>query len=137
VANWSAQRIRNNSEFAKYFNYDNATNRDQLYFTGEMIYPFMFDCYKYLQPFKEVAELLAQYNWSPLYNIETLKQNKVPCAAIAYYHDMYVDFVLGERTAAIVGNLKLWITSEYDHHGIREDGERILNRLILMARESI
>ena len=31
-------------------------------------------------------------------------------------------------------NLHGWVTSEYDHNGVRVDGERILGRLIDLVR---
>lgn len=43
-----------------------------------MIFPWMFDEIHALKPFKEAANLLAEKkDWTPLYNIETLKNNKV------------------------------------------------------------
>jgi hypothetical protein len=30
--------------------------------------------------------------------------------------------------------MRAWVTSEYDHNGLRADGERILSRLIDLAR---
>lgn len=43
-----------------------------------MIFPWFFDEIHALRPFKEAAELLAEKkDWPPLYDIETLKNNKV------------------------------------------------------------
>jgi hypothetical protein len=33
-----------------------------------------------------------------------------------------------------VGNLRRWLTDEYEHDGIRADGARILDRLISLVR---
>jgi len=33
-----------------------------------------------------------------------------------------------------VPNIKLWVTSEYEHNGLRADGEAILDRLLRMVR---
>jgi len=30
--------------------------------------------------------------------------------------------------------VKLWVTSEYEHNGLRADGERVVDRLLKMAR---
>jgi hypothetical protein len=57
----------------------------------------------------------------------------VPVVAAAYYEDMYVDFRLSEQTAATVKGLRMWVTSEYLHSGIREDGPRILNHMLAMV----
>ena len=42
-----------------------------------------------------------------------------------------------ERTAAMMPNFHPWVTSEYDHNGLRVDGERILGRLIDLVRGRI
>ena len=47
---------------------------------------------------------------------------------------MYVERAFSEETAALIGGLRPWITNEYDHDGLRVDGERILGRLIDLAR---
>ncbi|MGL4838546.1 MAG: alpha/beta hydrolase, partial [Shewanella sp.] len=38
------------------------------------------------------------------------------------------------ETAQQIGQLKYWLTSEYEHNGIRIDGERILDKLIQLNR---
>ena len=55
-------------------------------------------------------------------------------AEVVYYNDMYVHREFSEETAAMVPNIKLWVTSEYEHNGLRADGEAILDRLLRMAR---
>ena len=51
--------------------------------------------------------------WPALYDVESLKECKVPCAAVVYYNDMYVDHVYQEETAALFQDFKIWITNEY------------------------
>ena len=108
--------------------------RDQpVFFTGEMVYPWMFDEYKYLRPLKEAAEILATYDgWPQLYDKSVLQSNTVPCAAVIYYNDMYVERTLSEETAQNIRGIKLWVTSEYEHNGLRADGEKVLGRLLGM-----
>jgi hypothetical protein len=60
---------------------------------------------------------------------------QVPVAACAYYEDMYVDFGLSQTTASSIQGLRLWVTSEYQHSGIREDGPRVLEKLLALASE--
>lgn len=36
-----------------------------------------------------------------------------------------------------VRGLRQWVTNEYKHSGIRDDGARILDRLLSMARDMI
>ena len=129
ASNWSAARVL--SEFPE-FNHDSD---DRVLFTGEMVYPWMMDAYPQLQPLKAAAEILAKKSdWPMLYDVECLRQNRVPVAAAVYYDDMYVHREFSEETARIVPNLKLWVTSEHEHNGLRADGEGVLDRLLKMAR---
>ncbi len=134
ASRWSAQRVRH--EFP---NFDvHLNNQEPTLFTGEMIYPFMFDQYEYLKPLKEAAEILAEYeHWAPLYDVDRLRKNTVPVAAALYYEDMYVETAFSQETADAIGNCKLWVTNEYEHNGIRADGERVLDRLFMMIRGEI
>lgn len=58
----------------------------------------------------------------------------MPVAAAIYSEDMYVEMNYSLETAKQVGNLQYWLTSEYEHNGIRMDGERILDKLIALNR---
>lgn len=112
-------------------------NGAPVYFTGEMIFPWMFDEMAQLKPFKEVANLISTYSdWPALYNDQQLQVNQVPVAAAAYYEDMYVDFELSMATAKKVAGMRLYITNEYMHSGIRENGPAIFDKLLNMARNS-
>ena len=106
-----------------------------LRFTGEMIYPWMFEQFPGLRPFAEAGErLAAKDDWPRLYDPSQLAANEVPVAALAYLDDIYVDYDYSRETAAAVANLRLWSTDEYQHNGLRSDGERILDRLLAMTR---
>ncbi len=48
--------------------------------------------------------------------------------------DMYVDFSSAQETAAQVGAIQSWITNEYRHSGVRDDGEKIVETLLGMTR---
>jgi pimeloyl-ACP methyl ester carboxylesterase len=129
---WAADRVL--AEFPE-FAHDRA---DRVLFTGEMVYSWMFDTYPQLKPLKAAAELLAQTAaWPMLYDVAKLKQNRVPVAAAVYHDDMYVHREFSEETAQIVPNMKLWHTNEYEHNGLRADGEKVLGRLISMVRGEI
>jgi pimeloyl-ACP methyl ester carboxylesterase len=132
ASNWSAERVR-----AGFPEFEIAAGRP-VYFTGEMVYPWMFDDYEYLRPLKEAADILAANDtWPRLYDVHTLQANTVPCAAAVYYDDMYVERNYSEETARQIRGLKTWVTSEYDHNGLRADGERLLGRLLGMVRGEI
>ncbi len=129
ASNWSAERLRR-----EYPLFEPDPER-QILFTGEMIYPWMFDEYPQLQPLKEAAELLAAYaDWPQLYDLAQLRNNRVPCAAAVYYNDMYVERTYSEETAREIRGIKLWVTNQYEHNALRADGEVLLDRLLRMVR---
>jgi pimeloyl-ACP methyl ester carboxylesterase len=131
ASRWSAERIR--AEFPD----TNWTPGSAPSFTGEMIYPWMFDEYPQLRPLREAAEILANTeDWPRLYDVERLRRNTVPTVAAIYAEDMYVPRGHAEQTAAVIGSLKSWLTNEYEHSGLR-DGERVFGRLLAMQKEMI
>jgi pimeloyl-ACP methyl ester carboxylesterase len=103
-------------------------------FTGEHVYSWMFEDYGALAPLREAAELVAAHEWPRLYDDERLRGNEVPGAAAVYTEDPYVERAYSEETLAATPRLRAWVTSEYDHNGLRADGERILGRLLDLAR---
>jgi pimeloyl-ACP methyl ester carboxylesterase len=127
-AHWSAERIR--AEYPEF-----AVDLGQpFYFTGEMIYPWLFEEDCGLRPLREAAELLARHDdWPRLYDAERLRANRVPCAAVIYADDMYVERAFSEETARMIG-CRYWLTNEYQHNGLRADGAAVLGRLIELAR---
>lgn len=48
-----------------------------------------------------------------------------------------MDFELAQDTARQIQGIRQWVTNEYPHSGIRDDGGRILERLLGMVRGSI
>ncbi len=103
-------------------------------FTGEHIYSWMFDDYGALAPLKQAADLVAEHQWPKLYDQAVLGANEVPVAAAIYVNDMYVKREFSEETARAIKGARTWITDEYEHNGLRADGERVLGRLIDLAR---
>jgi pimeloyl-ACP methyl ester carboxylesterase len=130
---WAAQRVR--AEFPA-FDPAGALDGDApLLFTGEMVYPWMFEADPALAPLREAAELLARRDgWPPLYDPARLAANEVPVAAAVYHDDLYVPAPLSLRTAAAVKGLRAWVTNEWEHDGLRVSGGQVLGRLIAMNR---
>ena len=127
ASNWSAERV-----WAEYPEFELSPDRPVL-FTGEMVYRWMFEEYRHLRPLKEAAEILAVYDgWPRLYDAAVLQANTVPCVAAVYYDDMYVERTLSEETARNIQGIKLWVTNEYEHNGLRSYGEDVLGRLLDM-----
>jgi hypothetical protein len=105
--------------------------------TGEHVYPWMFEDYGALAPLRDAAELLAEREWPHLYEPSVLRANQVPITAAVYAEDMYVPREFSEETAGQIGAIKVWLTNEYEHNGLRVDGERIFGRLLDLARGRI
>jgi pimeloyl-ACP methyl ester carboxylesterase len=119
---WSAERVMP-AEFD-----------DPLLLTGEHIFSWMFEDYGALRPLREAAELLARREWPRLYDPAVLNGNEVPVAAAVYAEDMYVERAFSEQTAAQIRGARPWLTNEYEHNGLRVDGQRVLSRLLDLAR---
>lgn len=108
--------------------------RDSEMFTAEHVYPWMFEDYGALRSHREAADLLAEHPWPRLYDAEQLRHNDVPVAATIYTDDLYVERAFADETAAAIRGLRPWITNEFEHNGLRADGERVLGRLIDLVR---
>ena len=126
VTNWAAQRTL-----------PDDYQTDPALLTGEHICPWMFDEIAGLAPFRDAAHLLAAHPWAPIYDLDVLNANRVPCAAAIYADDMYVPRDYSEATAKQIHGLKPWITNEFEHDGVRAGGGRVLDRLIKLARNQI
>lgn len=125
ASGWAAERIR--GEYPEY----NWSPGRPVYFTGEMIYPWMFDEDGSLRPLKQAAEILAAFqNWPRLYDVNRLRSNNVPSAAVIYYDDMYVERQFSEETAQLVQGMRVWVTNELMHNGLRAEGELVMGRLL-------
>ena len=94
------------------------------------MFPWMFEEYKQLRSLATTAEILAQKSdWPQLYDLEILQANEVPCAAVIYDEDMYVERELSIETADRINGLRKWTTNEYDHNGLGVDGAKIFEYL--------
>ncbi|KAK0583381.1 hypothetical protein LWI29_036336 [Acer saccharum] len=129
---WSAQRTRDECE-DKFDAIRAAKEGRPVFFMGEMIFPWMFDEIHPLRLFKDAAHLLAEKkDWPPLYNVDALNNNKVPVAAAVYYEDLYVNFKVAMETASQIAGIRLWITNEYMHSGLRDGGGQVFDHLMGM-----
>ena len=120
---WSAYRILD--EYPEF-----NTENDELFFTGEMLYPWMLDSYKALKPLKGAANILAKKNdWPMLYSEKNLKDNQVSVAAAVYTNDMYVDREYSMELAGIIPNMSIWETETLEHNALRSNGKLVLDSL--------
>ncbi|KAG5190596.1 proline iminopeptidase [Tribonema minus] len=139
---WSAQRVLEaDAAVAAAFDWRGAVNGGSApaYFTGEMVYRWMLDGdYAQLEGLKGAAELLAERTeWTVLYDKDALSKCQVPCAAAVYYDDMYVEREFSEELAQLMPDCKIWVTNEYQHSGLRDDGAIIFEKLLGMTRNEV
>ena len=121
---WAAERVR-----------PAAYDEDETLLFGEHIAPAHFADLAELRPYAALADALAEHPWPRLYDEETLRAADVPVAACVYFDDAFVDRELSLRTASLLPRCHTWITNEHEHNGLRTSGERVLDRLIRIARE--
>ena len=109
---WAAQRVRDcRSEF-------DAVARP-LNFTGEAMFPWMFEQEGALLPFRPAMDLLMEdTRFGVIYDEDQLARNEVPLQAAVYFDDMYVDSGLQLDTLSRVGNSHYWTTNEFEHDGL-------------------
>ena len=90
-----------------------------LMFTGEAMFPWMFEQMPELKPFKPAMDLLMEdTSWDKIYDPQRLACNEVPLQAAVYFDDMYVDSGLQLDTLSRVGNSHAWVTNEFEHDGL-------------------
>lgn len=91
-----------------------------LMFTGEAMFPWMFEEMPELKPFKPAMDLLMEdTSWDKVYDQARLAANNVPLQAAVYFDDMYVDSGMQLDTLSRVGNSHAWVTNEFEHDGVR------------------
>lgn len=130
---WAAERML--ADFPEFSADAAVEGSGPVLFTGECIYPWMFADDPVLRPLADAAELLAGHeDWPDLYDPARLAANEVPAAAAIYYDDMYVPQQFSVATAAAIRGLRRWVTSEYEHDGLRVSGGTVLDALIGRVR---
>ncbi|KAF1973519.1 alpha/beta-hydrolase [Bimuria novae-zelandiae CBS 107.79] len=133
---WSAHRLLNRFPFFDH-NTRMVSPAAPVFFTGEMIYPFMFDVYPELKKLKAVGELLAQTTWGKLYDVEQLQRNEVPVYAAAYFDDMYVDFDLSMETARTIRGCKTYVTNAMYHNAVSAKADEVLKAVFELRDDVI
>jgi pimeloyl-ACP methyl ester carboxylesterase len=141
---WAADRVMR-TEFPQFLQ-ESRTN--PFLFTGEMVFPWLLrDCVS-LKPLAAAGELLAARSWPDLYtppaaesvpatHVDEWGMDTVRGAAIVYEDDMFVERTFSEQTAreqlGLGPDFPMWITNEFDHGGLRSNGEAIVEKLFAMA----
>ena len=118
---WSAERTM-----------PDRVQQDAALFAGEHIHRSVFAEDSELRGWAEVAELIADHEWNQLYVPERLAEADVPVAAAVYHGDAYVPYEFSIETAALLPDCRTWVTSEYEHNGLRMSTEVIDHLLGLL-----
>ncbi|CAJ2501814.1 Uu.00g046670.m01.CDS01 [Anthostomella pinea] len=141
AGNWAAERVGKSLDEFQWLRKDwsgPASLGDKpLCFSGEMIYPFLFETCAELIKLKETAQILAEYDaWEPLYDIEQLGKNEVPVYA-ASYNDMYVDIDNARVTATRIKGIKVFETNVLFHNALRARAEDVIPQLLALRDDTI
>jgi pimeloyl-ACP methyl ester carboxylesterase len=142
ASNWAAERVA--KTLKEFFWISNTSSSSSavwdcpLYFSGEMIFPFMFDTYPELAKLRPVAELIAQHMaWPDLYDELQLARNEVPVYAATFVDDMYVDFGLVQETVKKVKNCKQFIANTMYHDAIRSRTDEVMKALFALRDDAM
>lgn len=106
-----------------------SVREDPTLLAGEHLHRTLFEEASELKPWAEVADLLAEHEWNQLYFPDRLAEADVPVAAAVYAGDAYVPLEYSLETAALLPDCRTWVTSEYEHNGLRM-GEHVLDHLL-------
>lgn len=131
---WAAERM-----ISEYPEFDLDKDDDSpLYFTGEMIYSWMFEDYAELRKVEDVANrVAADVDWPKLYDEEQLEKNEVPVYAASYIEDMFVDIDMSKETAKKVKGLKLFTTNVMFHDAVRSKSDEVVRQVFALRDDTI
>lgn len=110
-----------------------AVREDPTLLAGEHIHRDLFAEDPELAPWAEAADLLAEHEWPRLYDEQSLRAADVPGAAAVYFEDAYVPRQYSLATAEMLSGVRPWVTSEYEHNGLRASGQGVIDHLLALA----
>lgn len=122
VTDWAAERV-----------YPEAFRQDPTLLTGEHVFREWADTVPALKPWAAVARMLAQQEWPKLYDAAALQAADARGAAAVYANDVFVPLDFSLDTAKHLPGVKLFITSEHEHNGLRASNGEVLAHLIDLA----
>lgn len=105
---------------------------DPTLFTGEHIRQEWTETVPAFQPWRDVALALAEFEWPSIYDSAAIAASEATGAAAVYVDDVYVPMEFSLETARLLPGVKLWVTSEHEHNGLRSGP--VLSRLIDLAQ---
>lgn len=119
--------------------------------TGEVVFPWMADGdYAELSGLAMRAlahSLSSKDDWGNLYDADQMRRALATdgtgvskAASATYYDDMYVDFNAAMKVTERgnpLENCPVYVTNEYQHSGLRDDGAAIFSKLLGMAKGEV
>ncbi|GAT73302.1 possible prolyl aminopeptidase [Microbacterium sp. HM58-2] len=105
---------------------------DVTLFTGEHIRREWTETVPAFRPWREVALELAEFEWPRIYDAHAIAASGATGAAAVYVDDVYVPLEFSLETARLLPGVKLWVTSEHEHNGLRSGP--VLTHLIDLAQ---
>ncbi|MEV8174073.1 alpha/beta fold hydrolase [Microbacterium sp. NPDC079176] len=107
--------------------------RDDLtLFTGEHIRRDWTETVPAFRPWRDVTLALAEFEWPRIYDEVAIATSGATGAAAVYVNDVYVPLEYSLETARLLPGVKLWVTSEHEHNGLRSGP--VLTHLIDLAQ---
>lgn len=142
ASNWAAERVgKSMAEFrwlAGSPDSPTSIREHPLFFSGEMIYPFMFEVFPELEKLAPAADIVAKFSdWPELYDEWQLAKNEVPLYSLTYVDDMYVDYQLAQDTANLVKNCRQSITNGLYHNALRSKSGDVFKALFALRDDSL
>jgi len=111
-----------------------AEDAGAVMFTGEHVFSWMAIDFVEFSGWGDVVNAVAEFDdWGVLYGDNS---EPIQGAAAVYYNDMYVDRDIS--MAVVEGSLKgvkTWVTSDYEHSGLRDGGSAVFERIDELARD--
>ena len=104
---------------------------DVTLFTGEHIRREWTETVPAFQPWRDVALALAEFEWPRIYDDVAIATSGATGAAAVYVNDVYVPLEFSLETARLLPGVKLWVTSEHEHNGVRSGP--VLTHLVDLA----
>lgn len=140
ASKWSADRVLKTA--FRGFDPENTLDmpNQPIYFTGEMIFPFMFEdgAFAELPKLRSVANILAADNdWPALYDRKQLARNTVPVYAAVYMDDMYVDLNYSLETAQAIRGCKTFVTNQMYHNALGAKTDPVVEELWKLRCDTI
>lgn len=101
------------------------------YLTGEHIFPAVFSTDPALDGLADVATALENDTTMPaMYDVDALRDNRVPAVALVYTQDMFVPAIYSRATAQAIGNMTVIEDTVHHHDGIHRMDEAGIRQLL-------